>query len=185
MADAFLGQIEMFAFDFPPKGWATCSGQIMPIAQNQALFALLGTTFGGDGITTFALPDLRGAAPMGQGSGIGLTPRTVGNALGSETVTLADLQNPTHIHQAAALSGQPLSSNTFTPDSTSLLAQTTGTDAGGNIIPFDIYAPNAVPDQPMASDTITNTGGQAHENRMPYLASNFCIAVVGIFPSRD
>ena len=183
-AEPFLGQIELFAFASPPKGWTICAGHLLPIAQNSALFSLLGTSFGGDGRTNFALPDLRGAAAIGQGQGPGLTPRPVGAVAGTETATLTVDQIPSHHHEVAVARQPVEANNVFTPDGTTILALTTGSDKEGTTIPFDIYAVDSAPTVPMAADMVGTAGGQPHANMMPYLAGNFCIALQGIFPSR-
>ena len=185
MSEQFLGQIELFAFGFPPKGWAVCNGQIMAINQNQALFALLGTTFGGNGQTTFALPDLRGRVPIGQGNGPGLTPRTVGEAIGEEAHTLSIAETPPHVHTLQTIPNPTLANNVDAPGPTVALAQTTGADKSGNSITVNIYAPDNAPNQALAGGAIGPTGGQPHSNLMPYLAVNACIALVGVFPSQN
>ena len=185
MAQPFLGQIEFFAFDFVPRGWMACAGQIMPIQQFSALFSLLGTTYGGSGQTTFMLPDLRGTLPMGQGAGQGLTPRLMGQSFGSETVALTSASTPAHAHTMAVKSNPDTTQNVFTPAATSVLTLTTGTDSGGGVIPFDIYAPDPSPNQALGSSTIGSTGGAPHSNMMPSLVGNFCIAVQGMYPSRN
>ena len=185
MSEPFLGQIELFSFGFAPRGWALCAGQIMAIAQNQALFALLGTTYGGNGVTTFALPDLRGRVPMGQGNGSGLTPRVIGEFVGEEAHTLTIAETPTHTHTLQAISNPTLTNNVDTPGPTVVLAQTTGADKDNNPLTVNIYAPDAAPSQALASAAIGTVGGQPHPNLMPYLAVNVCIALQGIFPSRN
>ena len=185
MSEPFLGQIEVFSFGFAPTGWAQCAGQLMPIAQNQALFAVLGTTFGGDGIRTFALPDLRSRVPMGQGNGQGLTPRTVGQIGGEETHALTVGEIPLHSHSVAAISNPTTANNTDVPGGTVVLAQTVGVDKGGHPLTFDIYAPDNAPNQRMSATAIGTAGGQPHPNLMPYVAVNFCIALQGLFPSRN
>ncbi|HET7881835.1 MAG TPA: tail fiber protein [Acetobacteraceae bacterium] len=185
MSEPYLGQIELFSFGFAPKGWALCAGQIMAINQNQALFALLGTTFGGNGTTTFALPDLRSRVPMGQGNGGGLTPRTLGETAGEETHVLSIAETPPHVHTVQAIANPVLANNVDAPGPTVALAQTTGTDKSGGTLVVNIYATDNAPNQPLASGAIGPTGGQPHPNQMPYLALNACIALVGIFPTRN
>lgn len=185
MAEPYLGQIEAFAFDFAPKGWALCAGQLLSVAQNQALFSLLGTSFGGNGTTTFALPDLRGAAAMGQGSGVGLTPRTVGQVLGEENHTLTAAETPMHQHALNVISNPNTTQNVSTPDNTAVLSQTTGIAADGQPLSFNIYVADPAPNQALNGAVIGATGGQPHNNQMPSLAVNFCIALSGIFPSRS
>ncbi|HQT75785.1 MAG: hypothetical protein B7Z80_14160 [Rhodospirillales bacterium 20-64-7] len=184
MSDPYVGQIEMFAFGFAPKGWAICAGQTLPIAQNQVLFALLGTTFGGNGTSTFNLPDLRGRLPMGQGNGQGLSPRTVGQMGGEATHTLLLNETPAHQHTLAAAAHADTATNTDAPGPTVVLATTTGKQKGKSM-PVTIYATDTAPNQALAPAAIgTNNGGQPHNNMMPYLTLNFCIALQGIFPSR-
>jgi microcystin-dependent protein len=168
--EPFLGQLSLFGFGFPPRGWAKCDGQILPIAQNTALFSLLGTTYGGDGRTTFALPDLRGRVPVHQGQGPGLSNYDLGEVLGAESVTLTTQQLPPHGHgiQGAATAASKSPSG----------AVPGYNDAGSS------YGP---PDGTQMANTMCQpTGaGQPHENRQPTLAMNWCIATEGIFPSRN
>jgi len=153
-------------FTYPPKGWAICAGQIMSIAQNQALFALLGTYYGGDGITTFALPDLRGRSALGFGQGRGLSAYDMGNAVGAENVTLTGNTIPNHTHFFQA-SGSPPS--VASPD-------------GGILGQFGMY--NNPGTQPMPAIGLTG-GGQPHENRQPFGVVLWCIALSGVFPPRS
>ncbi len=173
MGEAFLGQISFVGFNFAPRGWAFCQGQLLSIAQNTALFSLLGTAFGGDGRTTFGLPGLRGRAPISPGSGPGLSTYRWGQRGGVETVTLNTNQIPSHNHFVQ-------------------LGQTGNTPAGngaylGNITGADtIYNASPQAGQTLNQAAITNAGGsQDHENRMPFLAIYSCIALVGIYPSRS
>ncbi|MDH3530890.1 MAG: tail fiber protein [Acidobacteriota bacterium] len=171
--DPFLGQIQAFGFNFAPRGWALCNGQLLPIAQNTALFSLLGTTYGGDGRTTFNLPDLRGRVSLHYGSGPGLSTRPIGQKGGAESVTLNTSEIPSHSHTAnaaaeAADSGKPSGNALATPDGVM------------------IYRANQAPDATLHSGTIGNTGGnQSHYNMEPFLVINWCIALVGVFPSRN
>lgn len=170
--EPFIGEIRCFGFAFPPRGWALCAGQLLPINQNQALFAILGTTYGGDGRTNFALPDLRGRVPLHQGSGPGLTPRPLGQQGGTEAVTLTAAAMPAHTHPARCNGG---AGNQYGPTG-HYWAQ----DAAGG----SVYAPAG--DTAMAADAAALAGGGApHNNLQPYLAMNFCIALQGIFPSRS
>lgn len=155
------------SFNFPPKGWALCNGQLLPINQNQALFSLLGTTYGGNGQTNFALPNLRGCVPIHMGNG-----HTLGEKAGSTAVTVNIQQLPTHLH---ALQASNSAANTAIPTNSTVFAQGT----------FEIYgAPNAL--TTLQPGTVTSVGGsQPHNNMMPYLVLNFCIALQGIFPSRN
>ncbi len=169
-ATPFLGEIFMFAGNFAPAGWALCSGQLMAISQNTALFALLGTTYGGDGVSTFALPDLRGRIPVHPGSGF-----VQGEVTGTETVTLVPVQIPVHSHQLNVSLGN---SSADTPSVDDEAADTT-------LAGVRIYTPPATPTTMSPAAIGANLGGQPHENRMPYLAVNFIIALNGIFPSRN
>lgn len=175
MADPFVAEIRVFPFNFAPKGWASCDGQLMPISQNTALFALLGTVYGGDGKSTFALPDLRGSAAMHPGQGQGLSERVLGEIGGSETVTLQTSEMPVHTH---FLSASPDPADLTAPGPARSLAGS----QGGNI-----YAPAnpAPPLTGMAPQALTPAGGSLpHNNMQPYLTMNFCIALQGIFPPR-
>jgi microcystin-dependent protein len=171
VSEPFVGEIRMFGFNFAPQGWAMCNGQTLPISQNQALFSLLGTTYGGNGQTTFQLPDLRGRLANHAGQGTGLSPYVLGQNGGTENVTLVQGQMPTHAHSVLA-NGSPA---TATRPGGAVLARTTA----------DIYA--AAPDgTTMNAGMIGTAGGsQPHPNLQPYLTVNFCIALQGIFPSRN
>lgn len=171
MADPFVSEIRIFGFNFAPKGWAMCNGQILPLSQNTALFSLLGTTYGGDGKSNFALPDMQGRAPMHPGQGDGLSLHDLGETGGSETVTLLESEIPVHTH---TLSVSGLNSQATTPANTSL--------GRGN--PVKVYA-SAGALVKMGDNAITTSGGSLpHNNMMPYLTMNFCIALQGIFPPR-
>jgi microcystin-dependent protein len=177
--EPFLGQITLFPFNFAPKGWAFCQGQIMPIQQNTALFSLLGTFYGGDGRTNFALPDLRGRVPVAQGQGPGLSIYDLGSMQGVEAVTLNASQVPPHSHPFPAFAVQ---ATTNAPNG-GLPAQ--GHGSGRGAFAVNIYAPpqTAVP---LASGQVAAAGGgHAHNNLQPYLTLNWCIALQGIFPSRS
>jgi microcystin-dependent protein len=167
MAEPFLSEIRIMSFNFPPKGWALCNGQLLPINQNQALFSLLGTTYGGDGRVNFALPNLRGDVPIHRGNG-----HTLGESAGSTAVTITQQTMAQHLHFAQGTSNN--TGNIATPGN-ALLAATNVT----------VYAP---PASLVALDpsSVSNVGGsQAHNNMMPYLVLNFCIALQGIFPSQS
>jgi microcystin-dependent protein len=166
MTSPFLGEVKILAFNFAPRGWALCNGQLLAINQNQALFALLGTTYGGNGTTTFALPNLQGRAPVfGGQSSIQL-----GQAGGEENHTLTVAEMAAHNHPAQANSGNP----------------NTGPIAGNLWCAETAAAYATAPNAAMNSSAIGNTGGgQAHANVQPYLVLNFCIALQGIFPSRN
>lgn len=173
MADPFVAEIRIFPFNFAPKGWAWCDGQILPISQNTALFSLLGTTYGGDGKATFALPNLQGSAVMGPGQGPGLSLRDLGEQGGSQTVSLLESEIPSHNHTMQAA--------TF-PSSASLASNglALGRSSGG-----PAYAPAGGPTALMSPQTLVPAGGdQPHNNMMPYLTMYFAIALQGIFPPR-
>lgn len=181
MSDYFIGEVRMFGGNFAPVNWALCNGQIMSIAQNSALFALIGTTYGGDGITTFALPDLQGRLPISEGTGPGLSPRTLGEKSGTESVTLSLMQLPLHSHSLSVSSSD---SNAHTPANNLLPGKLTAPTT-----PTSFYAiPGTVPLNmfPMAAASISNDGAnQPHSNLMPSLCVSFIIALQGIFPSRN
>jgi microcystin-dependent protein len=179
MSEPFLSEIKLVSFNFAPKGWAMCNGQFLPINQNQALFSLLGTTYGGNGQTTFALPNLRGRLPMHMSSS-----HTLGEAAGSSGVTLNVQQLPAHNHTLSAHNAAPGVVNGNLGAATKVFAQGLAIVTGGNQ-PVNIYGTGTM-NQGMSSASITNTGGsQAHNNLMPYLVLNFVIALQGIFPSRN
>jgi len=170
MSEPFLGQIILVPYNFAPRGWAFCNGQILSIAQNTALFSLLGTTYGGNGQTTFALPDLRGRTALSAGQGPGLSNYDLGQVSGSETVTLTINQMPQHNHG--------VNTQASTSDATSNKASNNYLATGNS------YA--ATQDTTMAPQTVQLAGGsQPHENLQPYLTLNYCIALEGIFPSRN
>jgi len=166
MSEPFLSEIKVVSFNFPPKGWALCNGQFLPINQNQALFALLGTTYGGNGQTTFALPNLRGRVPIHMGNG-----HALGEAAGSTSVTVNIQQLSTHMHGLQASSNQ--TGTTADPSDAFLAPVNTGYAAPSNLTTLE-------------PTSVTNVGGsQPHNNMMPYLTLNFIIALQGIFPSQN
>jgi microcystin-dependent protein len=171
MSEPFIGEIRPFGFNFAPVGWAQCNGQLLPIAQNTALFSILGTTYGGDGRTTFALPNLQGIVAMGAGQGPGLSLRDLGETGGSETVTLTTQQIPPHNHPANCNAGN---GNRLSP-----VGNFWAQDVGGSME----YG-NAGPLQ-MAAGAVGNVGGDPHNNLQPYQVLNYCIALQGIFPPRS
>jgi microcystin-dependent protein len=178
MSDAFVAEIRIFPFNFAPKGWATCDGQLMAISQNTALFSLLGTNYGGDGKSTFGLPDLRGRLPVSQGQGPGLTSYSVGEAIGAETVTLLTSEMPAHSHGLNAEDPAIQAADQSAPSPSSVLAASTGGFA---------YRPDAStqPVQMNAAAVSVLGGGQPHNDLQPYLTLTFCIALQGIFPPRN
>lgn len=176
--DPYIGTILLFAFPRIPDGWAICDGSLLSIAEYEPLFVLLGTTYGGNGTTTFALPDLRGRVPIHQGSGPGLTTRVMGESAGLETVTINGGTMAAHGHPLAASSSTPPAGGTATPGPTVLF----GTGVGLN--PYTASTAGGVAEL-MAPQTIApNAGGSAHQNMMPTLVGNYCIALYGIFPQQ-
>lgn len=171
MSEPFIAEIRIFASNFAPRGWAECDGQTLPIAQNTALFSILGTTYGGDGRSTLGLPDLRGRAPMHPGRGPGLTSRRLGERGGASAVALTSSDLPVHDHGVLASSD---TSNTGSPVDAAL----------GNATAFNRYGPaNDLED--MNAAVLANTGGAGHNNLQPFLVVTFIIALVGLFPSRN
>jgi microcystin-dependent protein len=174
MSDQFVAEIRIFGFNFAPTGWALCNGQILPISQNTALFSLLGTTYGGNGQSTFALPDMQGNAPMHPGQGNGLSLHDLGETGGSEFVTLLPTEMPLHNHFVQC-KGAPPPANAGIPDPAVTFARSSGGTA---------YTPPANLGA-MDLKMIGLIGGSLpHNNMMPYLVLNFCIALQGIFPAR-
>jgi microcystin-dependent protein len=177
MSDPFIGEIILFAGNFAPRGWAFCQGQILSIAQNTALFSILGTTFGGNGQTTFALPDLRGRVPVGTGQGPGLPSINLGEVSGEPNHTLINLEMPAHSHAAQA-SGVASGGSSASPAG-GTWASSTSRD--------NLYS-SAAPDSPMAAGNISvgaAGGSQPHNNMQPYVGLNYIIAIEGIYPSRN
>jgi len=183
MASPYLGQIESFPYGFAPKGWAFCAGQLLSIQQNAALFSLLGTTYGGNGVQTFALPDLRGRIAMGQGNGAGLSQRVLGQSFGEVNHALLSNEMPNHTHALNTAANSNTGNNIDTPSSTVVLGNATVKgQTSFAVTPYAATTPNVT----MASAAIgPNTGNQPHNNMMPYLGMQFCISLVGIFPSRS
>ena len=175
MADPFVAEIRIFPFNFAPKGWAWCNGQLLPISQNTALFSLLGTTYGGDGKSTFALPNLEGSAPMHPGQGPGLSLHDLGETGGSETVTLLLSEIPLHPHTLMCQSQDPADQPAPSPLRTFAPSQNA-----------TAYGPsNGSPIVQMAPLALTLAGGDLpHNNMQPYLTFYFCIALQGVFPPR-
>jgi microcystin-dependent protein len=182
MSNPFLGEIRIFAGNFNPRGWAFCAGQLLPISQNDALYALIGTTFGGDGQVTFGLPDLRGRSVIGQGTGPGLSSYVVGQMSGSESVTVTTNQMPQHNH---VLNAWNVDSTTQTPGPSVALSNTPNAHTGEST-KFYLNT-NGGPATPVfPSDTVVPSGGnQPHDNMAPSLVINYIIALEGVFPSRN
>jgi microcystin-dependent protein len=179
MSQPYVGEIRAFGFQFAPANWAFCNGQLMQISQFDALFAVIGTTYGGDGSQTFALPNLQGQVPMHWGTGPGGT-TSIGQTLGVTTVTLTTAQTPSHSHviSAASLPAGGVVTRTAAPTSTSYIADTS---------PDTLYKDTTpVFDTNFAANMLSTVGGsQPHDNMQPYLAVNFCMSLFGIFPSRN
>jgi microcystin-dependent protein len=175
MSSPFVAEIRIFPFNFAPLGWAFCDGQVLPLSQNTALFSLLGTTYGGDGKSNFALPNLQGSVPMFYGQGPGLSLHDIGESGGEATVTLLESEVPSHGH---SLQASTHNANLDNPSPSVAL---------GRSSPALIYKQpaGAAPAQPLADQAIAPAGGdQPHNNMMPYLTLNFCIALQGVFPPR-
>jgi microcystin-dependent protein len=172
MADPYIGEVRLFAGNFAPQGWGLCDGQLLPIVGFEALFTLIGTTYGGDGQSTFALPDLQGRVPIHQGTGAGLSNRIIGERAGAESVTLTASQMPAHNHPLVATSA---AAQAAAVPSGSVLAAT----------PVSLYGVG-VAAAPMASTALAVAGGaQPHENMAPFVAMNYIIALFGIYPSQN
>jgi microcystin-dependent protein len=176
VADPFVAEIRIFGFNFPPTGWAFCNGQVLPISQNTALFSLLGTTYGGNGKTTFALPDLQGNAPMHRGQGPGLSLHDLGETGGSQFVTLLESEIPAHSHALLASSAAADEEGLKNPS---------GAAPGKEQTTAPIYGALSSNVVSLAPQALTPAGGSLpHNNLMPYLTLNFCIALQGVFPPR-
>jgi len=172
MSEPFVGEIRMFAGNFAPRGWAYCDGQLLAVSQNDALFSLLGTTYGGDGRTTFGLPELRGRIPIHAGTGPGLSPRRLGAKGGAEKATLTTNNLPTHSHQLAASAANA--------DSSLATGKVVAKVSGGNL-----YRSTGS-QQDLNANAVTTTGGSVpHDNLMPFVCINYIIALFGIYPSRN
>lgn len=173
MADPFVAEIRIFPFNFAPRGWAWCDGQLLPLSQNTALFSLLGTTYGGNGKSNFALPDLQGRAPMHPGQGPGLSLHDLGETGGSETVSLLESEIPSHSHALRAVNDDA---------DLQIPAQGVGVAKSSNA---NFYNQSATNLAMMAAETLAPAGGdQPHNNLQPYLTFYFCIALQGVFPPR-
>lgn len=180
MADPFVAEIRIFGFNFAPTGWAFCDGQLLPISQNTALFSLLGTTYGGDGKSTFALPNLQDSAPMNHGQGPGLSLRDLGEMGGSDSVTLLESEMPVHSHDFQ-VSGEDATESTAQGNFLAKGLWDSGTSGGV----VGTYTNSATSSVTAAFQAIGVSGGSLpHNNMQPYLTLNFCIAMQGIFPPR-
>jgi microcystin-dependent protein len=179
MSQPFVAEITIYPFNFAPKGWAFCAGQLLPLSQNTALFSLLGTQYGGDGKSTFALPNFQGNVPVGQGSGAGLSQYFIGETTGSSTVTLLQTEIPSHTHGFSANTSQ---GSALTAAGNMLSGAFTGSKTVNYV---GNYMTTANPSANMSPNAISPTGsGLPHENMQPYLTLNFCIALQGVFPAR-
>ena len=176
MSVPFIGEIRLFGFNFAPVGWQACNGALLQISQNETLFALLGTTYGGDGQATFGVPDLRGRIPIHQGQGPGLSNYVIGQVAGAETVTLTAQQMPSHTH---ALGASTAAATTVAPSNTVV----PGAISGDTMYAADLTGATAV--AMSAQSTTTAGGAQPHDNTMPTLVANWCVASEGIFPSQN
>jgi microcystin-dependent protein len=179
MSDAYIGEIRTFGFNFAPKSWATCSGQLLSIAQNTALFSILGTTYGGNGTTTFALPDLRGRAPIHWGTGVGLGAVSLGQVGGEENHLLIQTEMPTHNHTFAATTAAA----TKKPVNLGVFADDVDSQAVDYFAAFNAPNSSYVNLNPLSMPAAG--GSQPHNNMQPYLVLNICICLFGIFPSRN
>jgi microcystin-dependent protein len=180
----YIGQIEIFSFNFAPRGWAPCNGQLLSINQNQALFSLIGTTFGGDGRSTFALPNLQGNVAVGQGTGPGLPPVAVGQIGGEINHTLTVSETPQHTHRLMTAAKAVQSNSVDAPSESVTLSATTGTEKE-TTFPVPLYVADPAPAQALATQAVGPAGGQPHANTMPSLAVGYFIATQGVFPSRS
>lgn len=174
MTSPYLGEVQIFGFNFAPHQWVLCNGTTLSITQNNSLFSLIGTTYGGNGTSNFQVPNLANRAPCSQGQGPALTNRVIGETFGVESVTLNPSEMPAHIHQARYFSGAGGAKGPSPGANASLTFGTT----------YEVYLPNPTPNTTLAPTAVTMTGGNTpHENRQPYLAVNFCMALVGTFPA--
>lgn len=182
MTTPFLGQVEMFGFGFAPKGWANCSGQLLSIQQNQALFALIGTFYGGNGVQTFGLPDLRSRVPLSQGTYSDGTVYVIGQTAGEENHTLQYNEMPVHVH---TLNADNTAGATNTPATNTVPGVSSGTANPGGAFTVNVYS-TANPNAALAAQSVGTAGGFIpHPNIMPYLCVNICMSLQGIFPSRN
>ncbi|MEO2268182.1 tail fiber protein [Pseudoalteromonas sp. YIC-656] len=179
MSEPFIAEIRMWACNFAPRSWALCDGQLLPVAENTALFSLVGTTYGGDGRTTFALPDLRNRAPMHPGRGPGLSSRRLGEKLGANEVTITEAQMPMHNH---ILNGVAEAGISAEPGANYFMGQ--DVESAAEVVSYT--SSESTTNAQLAAQALANSGGnQPHENRQPNLGVNFCIALQGLYPSRS
>ena len=180
MSNPFVAEIRLFPYNFAPRGWAFCAGQLLPISQNTALFSLLGTTYGGNGTSTFALPDLQGSVPMQQGQGPGLTDRFLGETGGEQSLTLLTTEMPIHAHTVNV----DVALGTTTDPNGNLYLKGNYDDGAGHTGGVQVYS-NSAPTTLMGPQSLSVAGGSLpHNNMMPSLVVNYCIALQGVFPAR-
>jgi microcystin-dependent protein len=181
MGTPYMGELRIMSFNYAPKYWAQCAGQLLSIQQNQALFSLLGTTYGGNGVTTFALPDLRTLVPGHAGAGY-----VLGQTMGEYSHTLLQTEIPQHMHFLKADATHAGDTNSASAAAGNSFGQTYGKPSSGSPVSFNMYSTTLTPVAPMAPQALGVAGGsQPHENRQPFLVLNICIALQGIFPSRN
>ncbi|MGH6870179.1 MAG: phage tail protein [Rhizomicrobium sp.] len=181
MSDPFVAEIRIFPFNFPPKGWAFCNGQLLPLSQNTALFSLLGTTYGGDGKSNFGLPNYQGNVPMFWGQGPGLSLYDIGQTGGAQNVTLIDSEMPSHSHSLNALAS---AGSTATPNGNAL-GEGQWNNGQGQSGTVQYYSGSTAPNVTMGLNSVGTAGSSfPHNNLMPYLTLNFCIALQGVYPPR-
>lgn len=178
MSSPFIGQIMIFAGNFAPEGWALCNGQLLSVAENEELFNVIGTTYGGDSVSTFGVPDLRGRVPIGQGQGPGLSPYQIGQTVGAESVGLGTAQLPPHGHVVSAVDGP---GNSSIPNNNAMLSGLGGQAASGEF-QTPAYAPPGSETELHRVCVGMSGGSQPHDNRQPFLVFNFCIALSGANP---
>lgn len=185
MSEPFIGEIRMMPYSYAPVGWLLCAGQMLKISDNTTLFSIIGTIYGGDGRTTFALPDLRYKVPIGTGRGVGLTSRRLGDVVGQDRVTLDKSQLPTHSHDLRANVVTNEIATSVDPKDCSLGVIEPSPGGRGKKIPNELYAPNGSEVTLMATDALSKEGNQLpHSNVQPSLVFNFCIAMEGTYPQR-
>ena len=182
MSEPFIAEIRLLPYNFAPKNWAFCAGQVMPISQNTALFSLLGTTYGGNGTTTYGLPNLIGRVAVGAGSGPGLTPRDLGETDGQQTVAIDQTTLPAHTHPMQALDNALTKATLSKPANNTIFARAVLT--GGEFTPYQTNTSQGVVAMSPQVVGPSNGGGQPHNNMQPFLVVNACIALYGVFPTR-
>lgn len=183
--DAFLGEVRILGFNFAPQGWALCNGATLPVQQNGALFSVIGTYFGGNGQSTFCLPNFQGSTPVGVGSGPSLTPRVLGEAVGSRAVTLNAAEAPSHTHTLQVFEERSITTTVDTPSATVAVSRLVQ-NAGGSVTNINTFLSAGSPNALMNPASISVLGGnQPHDNTQPWLAMNFCICMSGEYPSRS